>query len=255
MTIKKEEELEGLKAVGHAVAITLKKMKEYTKIGMSTKEIDQYGGKLLAEFGAVSAPIKDYKFPGHTCISINNVVCHGIPSEDLILKEGDLVNIDVSAEMGGFYGDNGGSFILGKDIHNHAPLVKASQEILKMAIDNIKDGMKISNIGGLIEREAKKRGFQVIKNLCGHGIGRKLHEPPTEITNYRDRFNTQRFRKNSVIALETFISTKSKYVHEQKDGWTMKTKDNSFVTQHEHTLVVTDGYPIILTSENGVFEF
>ena len=183
------------------------------------------------------------------------MACHGIPSESIILKEGDLVNIDVSAELDGFYGDNGGSFVLGEDIHNLSPLVKASQDILKMAMANIKDGVRISNVGGLIEREAKKRGFQVIKNLCGHGIGRKLHEPPTEIANYRDRFNTQRFRKNSVIALETFISTKSKYVHEMEDGWTMKTKDNSYVTQHEHTLVVTDGYPIVLTEENGVFDF
>ena len=255
MSIKNEEELEGLKAVGKAVAITLKKMKEYTKVGMTTKELDDYGGKLLAEFGAVSAPIKDYDFPGHTCISINNVACHGIPSEKIVLKEGDLVNIDVSAELNGFYGDNGGSFVLGEDIHNHAPLIKASQEILKMAMSKIKDGVRISQVGGMIEKEAKRRGFNVIKNLCGHGIGRKLHEPPTEIANYRDRFNTQRFRKNSVIAVETFISTKSKYVYQMDDGWTMKTKDNSFVTQHEHTLVVTDGYPIVLTEENGVFEF
>lgn len=255
MSIKNEEELEGLKAVGKAVAITLKKMKEYTKIGMTTKELDDYGGKLLAEFGAVSAPIKDYDFPGHTCISINHVACHGIPTNDIVLKEGDLVNIDVSAELNGYYGDNGGSFILGEDIHNLTPLVKASQEILQLAMSKIKDGVRISNVGGLIEKEAKKRGYNVIKNLCGHGIGRKLHEPPTEIANYRDRFNTQRFRKNSVIALETFISTKSKYVHQMSDGWTMKTKDNSFVTQHEHTLVVTDGYPIVLTEENGVFEF
>jgi len=255
MTIKNEEELQGLKAAGQAVAVTLRKMKEFTQVGMSTKEIDDYGGELLAEFGAVSAPIKDYDFPGHTCISINHVASHGIPSDKLILQEGDLVNIDVSAELNGFYGDNGGSFVVGEDIHNHRPLITGSQEILQLAMKNIKDGVRISNVGGIIEREAKKRGFQVIKNLCGHGIGRKLHEPPTEITNYRDRFNTERFRKNSVIALETFISTKSKYVQEQEDGWTMMTKDRSFVTQHGHTLVVTDGYPMVLTEGNGVFEF
>ena len=118
MSIKNEEELEGLKAAGHAVAITLNKMKAYAKVGMTTKELDDYGGALLSEYGAVSAPIKDYDFPGHTCISVNNVACHGVPSEGIILKEGDLVNIDVSAELNGFYGDNGGSFILGEDIHN-----------------------------------------------------------------------------------------------------------------------------------------
>ncbi|MEE9438463.1 MAG: type I methionyl aminopeptidase, partial [Saprospiraceae bacterium] len=205
--------------------------------------------------GAVSAPIKDYNFPGHTCISVNNVACHGVPSEDIILKDGDLINIDVSAELNGYYGDNGGSFIIGEDTNNHSPLVIASQEILKLAMSNIKDGVKIANVGGLIEKEAKKRGFQVIKNLCGHGIGRKLHESPTEIANYRDRFNVQRFKKNSVIALETFISTNAKYVKEEKDGWTMKAKDGSFVAQHEHTLIVTDGAPIVLTEMNGVFDF
>lgn len=255
MSIKNNDELEKLKAIGHVVAITLKKMKAYAKIGMSTKELDEYGGKLLAEHGAISAPINDYDFPGHTCISVNHVACHGVPSEKVILQDGDLVNIDVSAVLNGFYGDNGGSFILGEDKNGLSPLVKASQEILQMAMKNIKHNSRVSNVGGLIEKEARRRGFTVIKNLCGHGIGRKLHEPPTEIACYRDRFNTQRFKKNSVIALETFISTKGKYVHEQEDGWTMKTKDNSYIAQHEHTLVITDDYPIVLTEENGVFDF
>ncbi len=254
MIVKTEVELQKLRDAAHAVAITLKKMKDYAKVGMSTKELDEYGGKLLEEFGAVSAPIKDYDFPGYTCISVNHVACHGIPSHDVILQEGDLVNIDVSAALDGYYGDNGGSFVLGEDIHGHLPQVRASQEILKLAIDMVKDRVKIAHIGGLIEREAKKRGYQVIKNLCGHGIGRKLHEEPSEITNFRDRFNTQRLKKNMVIALETFISTKEKYVKQQNDGWTMMTK-GSFVTQHEHTLIVTEGKPIILTHENGVFDF
>lgn len=255
MIITNEQELEGIKAAGNAVAVTLQKMKQYAEIGMSTLEIDEYGNEILKSFGATSAPQKDYNFPGYTCISINNEVCHGIPSAKTILKEGDLLNIDVSAELNGFYGDNGGSFIVGEDIHGHAKLVKASQEVLKLAIEAVRANGKIADVGGLIEKEAKRRGFAVIKNLCGHGIGRKLHEPPTEITNYRDRFNTSRFKENAVIALETFISTNAKYVHTLDDGWTMVTKNNSFVTQHEHTLIVQKGQPIIVTEANGVFEF
>src|SRR5690606_26006457 len=121
------------------------------------------------------------------------------------------------------------------------PLVDASRTILKMAIRRVRSRMRISDLGGFIEQEAKKRGFRVIRNICGHGIGRKLHENPREIPCYKDRLNRERFRKNSVIALETFISTGARQVYEAGDGWTLTTRDNSFVAQHEHTLIVTDG--------------
>lgn len=252
MSVETQGELQGLEAVGEAVAVTLRKMREYTKVGMSTKELDEFGFEVLQSYGANPAPQKDYNFPGYTCISINNEACHGIPSENTILKEGDLINIDVSAELNGFYGDNGCSFIIGEDYQNLQSLVDASQEILNLAIAKVRSRMKISDLGGFIEREAKKRGFRVIKNICGHGIGRKLHESPREIPCYKDRFNHERFRKNSVIALETFISTRARYVYEAEDGWTLKTKDNSFVAQHEHTLIVRDGKAEVLTRANGI---
>lgn len=252
MSVETQGELQGLQAAGEAVAITLRKMREYVKSGMSTKELDDYGYGILRSFGANPAPKKDYNFPGYTCISINNEVCHGIPSKHRILQDGDLVNIDVSAELDGYYGDNGCSFVLGEDRKQLQPLVDASREILHLAINKVRSRMKISELGGFIEQEAKKRGFRVIKNICGHGIGRKLHESPREIPCYKDRFNRERFRKNSVIALETFISTKARYVYEDQDGWTLKTEDDSFVAQHEHTIIVTDGKPVILTEANGV---
>lgn len=252
MTVKSKEDVEALKRAGSAVANVLKKMTAYAEIGMSTKDLDEYGGKLLAEYGASSAPMRDYKFPGFTCISVNNEVCHGIPSEKTILKNGDLVNIDVSGELGGYYGDNGNSFILGEDIQNLQPLVDASREILNKAIGIIRHRVKVGDIGGLIHTEAKKKGFTVIKNLCGHGIGHKLHDGHIELANFRDRLNRTRLNNNTVVALETFISTKSNFVEQQSDGWTMKTKDLSFVTQHEHTIIVTEGFPILTTIENGV---
>lgn len=252
MSIDTQIDFIGIKEAGQAVAITLKKMREYAQPGMSTKELDEFGYTILKSFGANPAPKKDYNFPGYTCISINHEVCHGIPSATTILREGDLVNIDVSAELNGYYGDNGGSFILGRDYRNLQPLVEASKNILFAAIEKIKTRVRIADIGGLIDKEARKCGFTVIKNICGHGIGRKLHEAPREIPCYRDRMIRARFRKNTVIALETFISTKARYVYEASDGWTMLTKDKSFVAQHEHTLIVTDGYPIIVTEENGI---
>jgi len=252
MSITKEAELIGMKKASEVVACTLKEMRNYAQPGMTTKQLDNYGAKILLELGARSAPYLAYGFPGCTCISVNNEFCHGIPSDNKILKEGDLVNIDVSAELDGFWSDNGSSFVLGKDMNQLQKLVDASRQILHKAIYNIKGGVRISDIGHLIETEAKKRGYKVIKNLTGHGIGRSLHEEPVEIANYRDRFNLTRFRKNAVVAIETFISTTSTYTETLNDGWTLVGNKGGFMAQHEHTIIVTEGKPIILTEMNGV---
>lgn len=252
MSITKESELSGMQKASDAVAYTLKAMVDYAQPGMSTKELDEYGATILSDFGAKSAPYLTYGFPGWTCISVDHEFCHGIPSHKRILKEGDLINIDVSAELNGFWADNGRSFILGKDIMQHQKLVDASAEILQQAIQVIKGGIKISDIGRLMEMEAKKRGFKVIKNLGGHGVGRSLHEQPDELLNYRNRFDQRRFRKNSVVALETFISTDSTYAVEKNDGWTMVGNKGGYMAQQEHTLVITDGKALVLTAANGI---
>lgn len=253
MSITKEAELIGMKKISEAVAHTLREMRNYARPGMTTKQLDNYGAAILSGFGAKSAPYLTYRFPGWTCISVNNEFCHGIPSDKTELKEGDLINIDVSAELDGFWSDNGSSFVLGEDINRHQNLIDASSQILHKAIYHIKGGVRIADIGLLIETEAKKRGYKVIKNLTGHGIGRSLHEEPSEIANYRDRFNQTRFKKNSVVAIETFIATTSTYAETLNDGWTMVGNKGGFMAQHEHTIVVTDGKPIILTEMNGVW--
>ncbi|SFD91581.1 type I methionyl aminopeptidase [Flavobacterium phragmitis] len=253
MSITTEAELAGMKKASEAVAFTLKEMRKFAKAGISTKELDEYGGQLLKSFGAKSAPYETYGFPGWTCISVDNEFCHGIPSDKRILQEGDLINIDVSAELDGFWSDNGGSFVIGEDVNEHQKLIEASKQILHKAIHNIKGGIRISDIGFLIETEAKKKGYKVIKNLTGHGVGRSLHEAPHEIANYRDRFNVTRFKKNSVVAIETFISTTSTYAETMKDGWTMVGNKGGFMAQHEHTIVVTEGKPIILTEMNEIW--
>ncbi|PKF74585.1 type I methionyl aminopeptidase [Chryseobacterium sp. PMSZPI] len=252
MSITNEYELTGMQKISDVVAYTLKEMVQYAKPGMSTKDLDEYGAKILSDLGAKSAPYLTYGFPGWTCISVDNEFCHGIPTQERILKEGDLINIDVSAEMDGFWADNGSSFIIGEDIHGHQKLVNASKDILKKAINNIKGGVKIADIGHLMETEAKKRGFKVIKNLGGHGVGRSLHEEPDELLNYKNRFDTRRFKKNSVVAIETFISTSSNIAVELNDGWTMAGNKGGYMAQHEHTILITDGEPIILTKMNEI---
>jgi methionyl aminopeptidase len=252
MSITNEAELLGMKLVSDAVAYTLKEMMNYAEVGMSTKELDEFGGRILKQFGAKSAPLLTYGFPGYTCISTNHEFCHGIPSDTKILKEGDLINIDVSAELNGFWSDNGCSFVIGNDINQHQALIDVSKYILAKAISQIKGGVRISEIGHLIETEAKKSGYKVIKNLSGHGVGRALHEEPSEILNYKDKYNFTRFKKNSVVAIETFISTHSTFANTTKDAWTMVGNKGGFMAQHEHTILVTDGKAIVLTEGNGV---
>lgn len=254
MSIGKQSELEGMQAASEAVAITLKEMRAHAKPGMSAKELDDFGGQLLQDLGARSAPYLTYKFPGYTCISVNQEIAHGIPSAHKILQEGDLVNIDVSAELNGFWADNGGSFVLGEDIHAYQPLVDASKDILHKAIYEIKAGVRIAHIGKVIETEAKKRGFTVIRNLAGHGVGRSLHEEPSDILNCYNRFNRQRFKKNSTVAIETFIATDSSKALTQADGWTLVGNKGGFVAQHEHTIMITNDEPVILTATNGIWD-
>jgi methionyl aminopeptidase len=252
MVIKTEEELQGMKNVSDAVALTLRKMRTYAQIGMSTKDIDEYGRQLLEELGAKSAPFETYGFPGYSCISVNKEFAHGIPSDKVVLKNGDIINIDVSAELGGFWSDNGCSFVVGEDIQGVQHLIDTSKEILLDAISQICGGVKISAIGKLIETKARKTGYTVIRDLGGHGVGRSLHETPDGIMNYYDRFDSRRFRKDAVIAIETFISTRSKHIKTMPDGWAFEGSEGGFVAQHEHTILVTSGKPIILTAANGI---
>jgi methionyl aminopeptidase len=253
MSIRKASELFGMQQVSQVVAHTLKEMIQYARPGMTTQELDLYGARILKSFGAHSAPFMTYQFPGWTCISVDNEFCHGIPSSKRVLREGDLINIDVSAELNGFWSDNGASFVLGADLHGRQHLVDASKLILQKAINKITDGIRISDIGHLIETEARLHGYKVIKNLAGHGIGRSLHEEPFEIANYKNKFNLRRFKKNTVVAIETFISTHSNYAVTLHDGWTMVGNKGGHMAQHEHTIVVTDGKPIILTEKNGIW--
>ena len=252
MSIRSSKDLNGMTCISEIVGETLRKMTEHAEPGMSTRELDEYGYGILKSYNANPAPKKEYGFPGWNCISVNHIAAHGVPSDSVILQEGDLVNIDVSAELDGYYGDNGGSFVLGNDTHNLSPLVTASREILYAAIGKIKGGVRISRLGGFIEGEAKKRGFTTLKNLVGHGIGLRLHDTPHQIPNFFDTSNRGRFRKDTVIALETFISTKARYVHGSGGGWDLRARDNSYIAQHEHTLIVTDKYPMILTKNNGI---
>lgn len=252
MIVSTPEELVGLKAISHAVAKTYCEMKAFAKAGVSTLEIDLIGKRVLESFGAHSAPKTTYDFPGYTCISVNNVFAHGIPTDKIILKDGDIVNIDVSAELNGFWSDNGGTFIIGEDKLGLQPLINSSRTALYKVLEGITEGSRIAVVGRTIEQEAKSKGFQVIKNLTGHGVGRSLHEDPEFILNYYEQSNHTRFLNNCVVAIETFVSTKSDIADQLSDGWSLVGNKGGYCAQFEHTILITENKPVILTSLNGI---
>ena len=247
MIISTTEEREHLSHIGMIVATVLNKMLNAVSVGQTTKELDMYGKELLLHFGATSAPHKDYNFPGFTCISVNNEVAHGIPSEKIICA-GDIVNIDVSAEKNGFYADTGGTIVLEPKPSEHIRLIETTKTALYKAISVATAGANLNVIGKAIESVAKEHGYRLVENLCSHGIGRKLHEEPSEILGFYAPNERRILKENMVITIEPFLSTDSRLASEGKDGWTLIGNKGGFSAQFEHTMIITKDTPIILTS-------
>lgn len=246
MIAKTEQDFEGLKKIGKIVAEIRDAMKEAAIPGMTTKELDELGGRLFEEKGALSAPIGEYDFPGYTCISVDNEVAHGIPGSRII-KDSDIVNIDVSGSCDGYFADTGISFVVGTPNEQKQKLCDVAKKAFDLAMTKVKAGSSLSGIGKAVEREAKSNGLAVIRNLTGHGIGKALHEEPQHILNYYDPWDKTLLKEGMVLAVEPFISEKAENIIELDDGWTFVTPDNSLVAQIEHTIIVTKDKPIILT--------
>ena len=246
MTVNSPEDIEGLKRIGKIVALAIAEMKKHVKPGITTRELDEIGERFLRKHGAVSAPKKVYNFPGATCISVNQEVAHGIPGNRTI-QPGDLINIDVSAELDGYFADSGHSFQVPPYDRKVVRLCRYTHRTMMNVITRLKAGVKINEIGRMIQTEARNGGYNVIKNLCSHGIGRSLHEEPQQILNFYDPHQKGELTEGLVITIEPFLSTGIDFVVEQPDGWTLKVPDNSFVAQHEHTIIITKDKPLIVT--------
>ena len=245
MTIQNLEELEGLKRVGALVAAVLSSMRDAAADGVSALDLDALGAGMLHAAGARSAPQLTYDFPGATCISVNRVVAHGIP-DATVLRDGDLVNIDVSAELDGFFADTGASFVVGPASDSQRRLLDATREARDSAIAQLRAGELINGIGRTIEAIAARRGFRVIRNLQSHGVGRALHEAPGSIPGYHDPRDRRRLHEGMVITVEPFLATHSTRTATLDDGWSLVCP-KGFGAQFEHTVVVTHGEPIIVT--------
>ena len=246
MTANSQHDIDGVLNAGRVVACVRDTMLSAVEPEMTTAELDKLGSELLDRFGAKSAPRVTYDFPGATCISINEEAAHGIPGPRVI-QAGDIVNVDVSAELDGYFADTGGTMVVPPVARIKARLCHAAQLALKHALVEARAGAPINRIGKAIQRTATSRGFKVIKNLAGHGIGRSLHEEPRSIVGYFNRLDTRRLQPGQVIAIEPFLSTKSTHVTQAEDGWTLVGHPGNLSAQYEHTIIVTRGAPIVAT--------
>jgi len=246
MTIETGEDVAGLQRIGGIVSLILQRMLESAAPGMTTRDLDRIGERLLAEYGARSAPKLTYGFPGATCISINEQAAHGIPG-DRIIQAGDVLNVDVSAELGGYFADTGGTTVILPTTPLKTRLCHATRIALTEAMKNARAGLPINGIGAAIERTAKKYGFRVIENLGSHGVGRALHEEPEHIPGYFNPSDLRILEEGMVITIEPFLSTKSRVVAEEADGWTLSGAKGNLSAQYEHTMIITTDAPLVVT--------
>jgi methionyl aminopeptidase len=249
VTIDSEDDLEGLTRIGRVVAQARDEMLAAVAPGVPTAELDSIGAAVFRRHGARSAPILDYRFPGTNCISVNDEAAHGIPSMTKVLQHGDIVNLDVSAELDGYYSDTGASVGVGHISTLARTLLEATRSAQHDAMLAAVAGNRVRHIGRAVRARARKHGFCVIKNLSGHATGRKLHEPPS--VPCADDSQRTILWEGLVLAIEPFLSVSSDYVVDATDGWTLRTSDGSLVAQFEHTMVVRHGAPLVLTASLG----
>ena len=247
MSIDGPHDLAALRRIGKLVAQAREAMLKEIRPGVSTAELDEVGRSVISGGGARSAPQLAYNFPGFTCISVNDALAHGIPSKTAILKEGDVVNIDVSAELDGYWADTGASAAVGRVSKQIKSLLDATKQAQREAMKVARAGTPISEIGKVVERHAKKAGFPVVRELCGHGVGRHIHEDP-QVPNVFDPRAKMSLWEGLVVAIEPFLTLGADSVIQDADGWTLRTPDGSVGAQFEHTVVITSGAPIVLTA-------
>jgi len=248
MTITTDEELERLKIIGRICAVAREAMAAAMQPGMTTLELDEIGAKILAEHGARSAPIVTYDFPGTTCISVNEEIAHGIPG-DRVLAEGDLVNIDVSAEKDGVFADCGASYVLGKGDPRLDSLCRDGKKAMWAGIRAVKAGAPLADIGSAIGKVAKKGGYTLIRNLASHGVGDSLHDEPGEIPTWPDRSERRRIGNGLVFTIEPFLSMGGQMAEQKSasDEWTLISEPLAPCVQYEHTIVATPRGAVVVT--------
>ncbi len=255
------KDFEAMQIAGRLAADTLDYIEDFVKPGISTLELNDLCHNFIIKHGGISAPLGYHGFPKSICTSVNHVVCHGIPSANKILKDGDIIGIDVTPKVDGWHGDScrtfavGDSFIQKKNtIVKAALLVKATYKAMMMAIETVKPGGFFSDIGKTIEKYVKSQDFEVVHDYGGHGTGKVFHAPPS-VSHYYDRTQTTDipFKPGMIFTIEPMVNVGDwQVLLSNVDGWTVTTKDKTLSAQFEHTVGVTDtGYQIFTKSQMG----
>jgi methionyl aminopeptidase len=246
MSIQTNEEFEKLKAIGKIVRWSLDEMSAAVRSGITTLELDHIGLRVLKQHGAESAPSKVYGFPGAVCISVNDEAVHGVPG-GRTLREGDLVKLDLVATKDGFFADAAVTIRVGKVSNTADALVQCAEAAFWRAMHVARIGFRACHIGREVEREVLHRGFKVMPEFGGHGVGRTIHEDPS-VPNFYDRNARTKLFDGLVIAVEPIISAGSGKGVLMPDRWTFRTADRSLSAHYEHTIVITKGKPVLLTA-------
>ena len=249
-----KRELEKMRAAGKLAAELLNTLESMVKPGVTTQALNDFAEKWTQERGAVSAPLGypggANAFPRSICTSVNEVICHGIPSSAHALKEGDIINIDVTPKLDGYHGDTSRTFYVGEVAPKTRQLVEVTRECLKLGIEQVKPGARIGDIGAAIQAHAESHGFSVVRDFVGHGIGKTFHTAP-QVPHYGKKGKGTRIEPGMCFTIEPMINSGDWEAEILEDGWTAVTADGSLSAQFEHTLYVTTDGVEVLTLEAG----
>lgn len=247
--IKNKQQIEGIRKSSKLAAKTLKYLSSFIKPGISTEKLNKLGHDFIVNHQAIPAPLNYGGFPKSICTSINDVVCHGIPSPTQILKEGDIINLDITTIYNGYYGDVSATFPVGKISKNSQTLIEVTKNSLDKAIKSLKPGRTLNDcVGKIIEPFVNKYGFSVVKDLGGHGVGLKFHEDPF-VFHYDNESGNISLKPGMIFTIEPMINASKNHqvTLDTKDNWTIRTLDGSLSAQFEHTILITPTGPEVLT--------
>ena len=250
MTVSSLSELEGMQRVGRLVAEAHAFLAPKTVPGISTAALDDLGAGFLRARGARSAPQLTYGFPGFNLISVNDEIVHGIPGPR-VLQPGDVVKLDITAELDGFIADAARTIVLPGAPDGARELARCARQAFKAAMAEVKPAAPVRNIGRAIERTARRAGFSVLRELTGHGVGRTIHEHPT-VPNFDDPRERAVLREGMVLAVEPLLSSAPAHVVEDRDGWTLRTSNGALAVHYENTIVIRNGRPVVLTATESL---
>lgn len=252
-TIKSSEDIQKMRVAGRMAARVLEQIGDYVQPGVTTAELDERCNQMILEQGAISACIGYKGFPKAVCTSVNQVVCHGIPSDKKVLKDGDIINIDVTVIYDGFHGDTSKMYFVGKPAPHAERLVAVTQECLYKAIELVRPGATLGDIGHVIQQHAEGNYYSVVKDYCGHGIGRVFHEEP-QVMHFGKPGTGLILQEGMTFTIEPMINAGKPQTKLKRDGWTVETRDGRLSAQWEHTLAVTsDGVEVLTAREEEPF--